>query len=312
MKNLAILVFLFLFLCANILAQNDQFAPLGAEWNYEFFGPNQMANYKVSVEEEILIEDKICTTVSMDKENAVASFQTNTKETICSEGEKVYVYRDSTFHLLFDFGANTGDTIVVFDGPFKPFFYEDSNEGIVGIGDLENYNYFAYTITNIDSVNRNGTWLIKQEMESIGDWSFGEVIEKIGGPSSFHPFGSNPYADLIGDISNKPLCYIENNLFLPIQNDDGCDQFTAIDPIINTLNEVLVFPNPIYKENNLSFKLPANEHHKKLFIYNAQGQKVKEAFIPSFTSKFNLSLRGLSRGMYYWSIGNIRGTFQII
>lgn len=278
-----------------------EFAPLGAEWTY--LHSNSGAglydcDFAISVDQEVSIEDQVCTLVSIDSLVCHGIFGSLEPEIIYSEGEKTYIYRDSSFHLLFDFGAEVGDTIVVFDAPFKPFFN--------GFAGEEEYNYFAYVITALDSINRNGLWLKEQQVESIGDWEFWKITELLGAPGSDMLFGNNPKFLSTGAISNIPLCYTDDNYNFPILENNMVCYPMGISEISNK-ESVTVFPNPT--RNAITFKSPALENTiQTLSIYNNIGATVIQQEI---TNGASINVGNLPSGIYLWQIGENRGKLVI-
>lgn len=311
--TLTISIFIWIISLPVVLGQSEQFAPLGAEWSYHFYQYNihKEGVYKICVEEEIQIDDKTLTILNAAKsENA---FGSRGSEAIYSEEDKVYVYRDSTFYLVFDFAANVGDTIVVFNQAFTPFFYRPEGGLFSYADDLSLYNYFAYRILEIDSVQRDGNWLKRQKIENYGDWDFGsQIVQKLGTQGVgfgliHHPFGTNPWIFGFGEDELNPLCYSEQNFQVSINDDNDCEEYFAFDEI-DVTNPISVFPNPC--KDFVNFYGSNFSRSMEIKIYTSKGQLVKKEKLNGTNSQ-TLNLEKLISGLYYWSIGENSGRLVV-
>jgi len=200
-----------------------------------------------------------------------------------SENDSVFFFAENDFHLLYDFGANTGDTIIL--------------------------DYFStYDGTPLKMIiDSTGTIMVNNQEREIqyitcGDGmviEFGHhVIEGIGNTSFMFP-------TLDGSLDGPLRCYQDNNtdLFLnPFHpnygwNHQDCEEIiTGIEEIKSTEN-VSVFPNPT--KNTISIKHIDRETAYKIFNINGK------IIIRGIISESNeINIKEFSKGIYFIELEN--------
>ena len=300
-------------------AQFDSFAPVGATWKcfYESDGtPSHAFNY--FVEKDTLIQGKTCSIIEYDGPGVGKR-----PEIVYSDGNQLFVYRKEDFHLLFDFDAAVGDTIVVFDEQFDPFFLDSYWEEDTAFLNL--HNYFAYTIVAKDSVNIDGQWLQQQELQTVGngvqtysDWEIYSITELLG-TGTARLFGVSNQISITGDHVEYMYCYEEEGLALPVSEDRDCDNvILGVNDInLDSKDEIFVFPNPAKDivtfqiRNQTQVGIFQNANNESLKIFNSLGQLVKQSAINRLGTdglmEQSISIGELPQGIYYWKLGNGSG-----
>ncbi|MCL2328642.1 MAG: T9SS type A sorting domain-containing protein [Bacteroidetes bacterium] len=105
-----------------------EFAPIGAEWHYNYYGNYGYFDYIVS-EKDTIVEGNNCRVL---KQYFTNSNIANETYIIKQEQNKVYHYYYDQFNLLFDFDAKVGDT-VEFTFMYKEYGNELSKDSVVTI-----------------------------------------------------------------------------------------------------------------------------------------------------------------------------------
>ena len=261
----------------------QEFAPLGAIWHYTQSTINPDVTSFKTIES---ISDTTINGIQCKRMIEVERYLDTTNviyHYMYSENDSVFFFAENDFHLLYDFGANTGDIIILdyfstYDGtPLKMI---------------------------IDSI---GTLMVSGQERKIqhitcGDGlviEFGhQVIDGIG--NTYFMF---PTYD--GTIDGPLRCYQDGSieLFLnPFHGDYGwnhqdCEEIiTDIEEIVN--NEIIsVFPNPT--KNSVSIQnIEKGTAYK---IFNISG----EVLINGIISESNeISMKGLSKGIYFIKLKN--------
>ena len=291
--------------------QLNEFAPLDAKWKFFHEGADSFPDwyYEIIVEGDTLIQDKQCRILKYSESGLIGPVES--KEIIYTEENQVYIYRDSLFYLVFDFDAEVGDTIVVFEDNFKPFFHVSFEEDSSFI---ELHNYFAYKIVEIDSINRAGNWLKHQLVEGIGDWRINNVIEYFGAvrPLGYgsHLFGESNHLFSFGDGQfDLMYCYEEEDIELPVSSNYDClAQAVGINNDIDLENKISLYPNPASTVISLEYE---QEFMNETFrLYNSLGEIMLEQNL-SNNRVMNIPLNQVMDGMYYWQLGSAYGKLVV-
>jgi len=200
-----------------------------------------------------------------------------------SENDSVFFFADNDFHLLYDFGANSGDTIIL---------------------DYFETGYGTPLQMIIDSI---GTIMVSGQERKIqyitcGDGfviEFGHhVIDGIG--NTYFMF---PTYD--GTIDGPLRCYQDDSIDVFLNpfhgyygwNHQDCEEIiTGIEEIVN--NEIIsVFPNPTKSSVSIQ-NIDKGTAYK---IFNISG----EILINGIISESNeINMKGLSKGIYFIELKN--------
>lgn len=111
-----VLLFLLLGVITVGKAQTHEFAPVGAEWYFEFGDFFTRGYMRIIVEKDTIVNGVDC--VKLVKRNFVYNYLNQSlydykggaDEYVASIGDKVYLYGEQGFQLWFDFDAEVGDT----------------------------------------------------------------------------------------------------------------------------------------------------------------------------------------------------------
>jgi len=103
MKRIFIL-FSILFICFSIKAQTNEFAPIGAMWNYESgYECYDSTQHFFIVERDTIVAEKNC--------RLIRNQLSNKEEIMYEEDGKVYYYFQNQFRKIYDFSVNVGDSV---------------------------------------------------------------------------------------------------------------------------------------------------------------------------------------------------------
>ncbi|MEI7981065.1 MAG: T9SS type A sorting domain-containing protein [Bacteroidota bacterium] len=273
---------LILLTAISIQATSQEFAPIGAKWHYDqgTFNPD-LTTYQTFES----ISDTVINGISCRKLMKISRMAGTEMSWLYmySVNDSVFFYSGNSFHLLYDFGAMTGDTVTVgyyttYDGsPLKMSI--DSTSTIIINGETRKLQYV-----------------------SCGDGMViefgGIVIEGIGNVTYMFPRH---------DLSlDGPLrCYEDSNIGLfinPYHSDNGwnfqdCEQVLTGIADKGKTADITIYPNPASR-----FLEIANLDRPTEFTFiNIQGKVIKSGIVkPSQL----INLNDLSRGLYFLKLQN--------
>ncbi len=279
--------------CFN-LAGETEFAPLGAKWYYS--APYTGACIKLkSVNDTIIkglnhriVEFRFC------EDNFLIS-----REFFHQQGDSIFYYNyyHESMHLLYDFGAKIGDTVIVHKESFKPTegFYDPQNR----LGD--SVPFFSYRVESKDSIMQNGIYLKKNELYSLyrsdaimGFHRMAPAIEKMGAIN--YIFGRHLYILTKKEHLGKLRCYFDDE----IEYVNPSWQYPCDTCIITSINktqmndDLKIYPNPV-KNGKVFVESP--KIITNLTIYNDRGKIVRE--LQSSNHKVVIiDVEGLESGTY--------------
>jgi hypothetical protein len=280
-KLILILVVLQCFSFAEIKAQNNDsiYPNLEAYFIYE-----EYFNSGDSITSESLLIEQLKYRVFND------SLIVRNPDTLCIlvlDSIQVYykLNNDTSFHLLYDFSLEIGDTA----------YYDNFLQEYAIVIDT-----LAYSEPIISGIHPKIMQL------SNGD----EWLRGIG--SLRHPFRPIASQSLI----NYNVCYsqiyfsndslIQNNLYEQYLYKR---QYCAVGVKNNiSLNNVKIFPNPI--KNNFSIETSENIKINQIKIYNLSGQEVFNNVITQSQIQINIALPNLPNGMYVVNIQTEQGVIN--
>lgn len=261
----------------------QEFAPIRSIWHYTQWTINpDLTSFKT-------IESNSDTTINgiqcrkmieveryLDTTNVIYHY-------MHSENDSVFFFAENDFHLLYDFGANTGDTIIL--------------------------DYFStYDGTPLKMIiDSTGTIIVNDEERKIqyitcGDGiviEFGHhVIDGIGNTSFMFP-------TLDGTMNGPLRCYQDSiiDLFLnPFHPNSGwnhqdCEEIITGIEETESIKTISVFPNPT--KSSISIKNIDRETAYKIF--NINGKEIKQGVI---SESNEISIKELSKGIYFIELEN--------
>jgi hypothetical protein len=224
-------------------AQND-WAPVGAKWNYleHPFEGNIIRNFSISSISDTVIQNIECRVLS--GWSGCSPLLLNNLF-VYSEGQKVFFFdfNTETFFLLYDFGLNIGESWTI-------YFSNEWDEELDSL---------TLTVIDTSSIIVNG---ISLKVQTVSQQSFdyyfsGEIIEKIGNTYFLLPqYGAC-------DPPTGPLvCYQDSVLGLYETGEAPSCDWTNVGINESVLSQLEIFPNPahdfLYLKNNsqkLNYKI---------------------------------------------------------
>ncbi len=275
--------FILILLAATLQSYSRDFAPAGAIWHYTQGTINPDVTSFKTIES---VSDTTINGVQCMKMIEVERYFDTTKviyHYMYSENDSVFFFADSGFHLLYDFGADAGDTIILdyfstYDGtPLKMIV---DSVGTIMVNNLER----------------------KIQYITCGDGmviEFGkQVIEGIGSTLFMFPV-------LDGSLDGPLRCYQDSTtgLFLnPFHPDYGwnhqdCKEIITGTEEIKNRETISVFPNPT--EGVFSIKNIDRETAYKIIDIN--GKVIKRGVIRK--SK-EINIGEFSKGIYFIELEN--------
>jgi hypothetical protein len=266
--------------------------PIGAKWYFSH--PITEGNYnkigyiKYAYLKDSLIAGKAVQTISITKHQSANSIETFGNMYVHQQGDSTLFFNPYTnqFHLLFNFSAQKGDTVTVFNASCRVPDY------FMGTGTI---HQFRYIILRVDTINIDGKVYRKQfyKNHNQSDWRFGEntideidtnefILEKIGPSRYFLGYSVNVTVE-----QNQPLlrCYNDSNTDYKNPNrESDCDYYR----LPSGINELSTSQSCEYTltENELAFNnLDASYH---VYIYSGLGTLLVEQDISSLNNKINI------------------------
>lgn len=272
---------LILFACTLQISAQD-FAPIGSIWHYTqgTVNPDYITYKTLESVSDTTIQGIECRKIVEigSPSSTVASYHY-----MYSENGRVFFYADDSFHLLYDFGANKGDTVTL--GYFQT--HEESPLQMI-----------------IDSTS---TILVNDQERKIQYITCGDGISIEFGHHVIEGIGSTSFMFPTYDLSlDGPLrCYQDNNtgLFLnPFHSNYGwnhldCEEILLSIEKTESKESISVYPNPTQS----SIAVRNIEGASTYKIITISGRIVKQGIISESTE---ISLRELSKGIYFIEFEN--------
>ena len=285
MKKLLI----FVLLLANCLIgfSQPEFAPIGAEWHYNFqdgMGSRSSGYYLIKSIKDTVIDSKKCKILSQTLVNSKrVSFDRGQSIVYQDTTEnKIYRYLYGKFYLLYDFTKAVGDTIVIKE-PYSASKYDS----IVIVVDRVSVETWSGNIKLKSFDVRKIHW---------GTFDFmGNITEKLGNSQFLFPV-SQLQCD--AGCPNELRCYKDDKIFVGALN-IPCDTVYTYTNNLNT-SEISVFPNPFI--NSFTIKTGnRSERQLSIDIFNIYGQLILHDVIPG-NEDYQINLNGYPRGFYYLTV----------
>ncbi len=275
-------------------------APIGAKWHYTKPGTETDAFVSLTSVKDTVIQEKNVRVFEV----MLNGSEFVSREYIHQNHDSIFYFNvySNTFHLLYNFAADVGDTIIVHDKKFRPtpgfFSYYDS---------IQN---FSYKLSAIDSLLIDGHWLRRQKIVGLNndEWGF---FNKVSDESYFlDRIGSLTYFFGTLNISypeQSPViirCYKDSQIsyYNPLWAHD-CDFYSGISGKYVD-NKVLIFPNPATSMVKIEFDNHEMEMHS-LKLFNQNGQEIHLNDSQVNTGFFEINLDRLPGGLYLYQVRNL-------
>jgi len=276
-------LFLMILIVATLQNYAQEFAPVGAIWHYTQRTINPDLTSFKTIE---AISDTSINGIQCRKMIEVERYIDTTNvmyHYMYSENDSVFFFAENDFHLLYDFGANTGDTIIL--------------------------DYFStYNGTPLKMIiDSTGTIIVNNQEKEIqyitcGDGiviEFGNhVIAGIGNTSFMFP-------TLDGSINGPLRCYQDNstdlflNPFHPTYgwNHQDCEEIITSIEEAEKGSRITVYPNP--STNNISI---TNVNQPIEFrILDINGKLIEKGVLQVSSE---IRIKELPNGIYFIELQN--------
>jgi len=261
----------------SLLTFGQEFAPLGATWHYSLgsINPGYESFKTIKSISDTTINGIVCKKL-VEEENGT-SVKTHF---VYSKNDSVFFYADEAFHLLYDFNAVAGETIIL-------DYYAQ------GTTDQEPLKLF---VNSVETININGEDRIVQDLTGINELAItfgGKVIQGIGNIHFLFP-------RLEMSFDGPLRCYEDSftGLFLnpyytsSIWNQQDCEQIIMNLNDLELENEIIVYPTPTLNRITIRNITQITEFR----ILNNNGKTVKNGFV---NSSGEIKINELSCGFYF-------------
>jgi hypothetical protein len=250
-----------------------------AQWYYSLWRENEQSGgyfYRVRTMQDTTITNKLCKVVQVYDSYALPI--ANARYYLLEEDKKVFVWQGNHFKLLYDFGAQVGDTVtsaVVYHPRLRVF--ETHNQPTM--------TEVRYVINNIRVVGGRKFWDVTY-LDS--GWQFSDAIME--GIGSWLGFFGGPYATSQSGIAGSLRCYFNGTHGLNYGNSSQCDKILSVLEHAAKL-PLKMYPNPV---TDIIY-VPTHLANKQYMIYSAIGQLIQEGFI---AKDGIINIQFISKGMY--------------
>lgn len=302
----------------TINSHSQGFAPLDSKWTYQSTGSSGWGfpvAYQFRTENDTIIDSKYSTIISLYSLYESGDWeQTTTKSEIVSSsesGDTVFVYFRDSFHIIYDFTAEVGDTITVTDEPFVGFFYDSNYQ----------QSRFIYKIDSIKSVPYGVDTFLTQYVsylstlsDTIPEWGFrditdfssglpGRIVKGIGSLNRIGILGTSSDITYFFDAEPSYLtCYEDPNRYYNFREFD-CDSLISFYTFIDDLQtvsrdvDISIFPNPFLN----SVAVHHNDYKvNTIFLFDSFGRLIKS--LKPESSETIIDTSDIYPGIYFLSV----------
>jgi len=297
-RLLCFLLFAFCFFSAQ--AQYE-FAPIGAEWyyNYSIGVPENHFNHIVS-EKDTTIDGSNCRILNQyyDKSDIASE-----KYIIKQEEGKIYHYYQGQFHLLFNFDAQINDTVIL-SFMYKYHIYDDDLSIIDTIFTarfkIEDITTNAQNLKTFNIAILDEDVLVDTWGNIVPHYTINSYTEKIGFHTEFMPIFANTAYETAEHFWWL-RCYSDDNFSIISDNwiefSFPCNYCKDIGINTNKDEDVNIYPNPF---NNNVFVFTNNGGNIK--IIDIFGKIVYNSELLDGLNE--ISTNNFSKGIYFVKVNN--------
>ncbi|WP_167618399.1 T9SS type A sorting domain-containing protein [Maribellus sediminis] len=276
-----------------LLSFSQNWADYNSVWHYSqinFATPADLSYIKFEAIGDTLINGdtvKIILEEDLSRTDTISS-----KIFMKSDNGKVYLFisENSSYQLIYDFAANTGDTIEVYCRQ-TPISMDST---------------IIIRVDSVSNIDVDGNELKVQYVSQIyseGDEYYmeGEIIENIGWTGfmfPLHAWADPPYGG--------PLrCFQNDKTGLYKLTETDCDYLTS-NPIIEKQNQIKIYPNPA--KNNIRFNF-GDQRVEQIQIIDCIG-RVYENINIQLRHELYLSVEKYQPGIYIYKATDNIGQIQ--
>jgi hypothetical protein len=288
LKNPLLKSFLLIALCLTGLSSHCQvWVDKGAVWHYHFWGITHGGFQRTEYSKDTMILGKMCQELqilSYDfEENSshvifLARMDTLPERYTSVNGDTVFYLNDGHFNVLYNFGAQPGDT---WD---------------LGINSNQRFCTSSFVVVDsigTDTINGHALRWLKIHSSYHSSAGFeGKIYERFGASEPYlFPMENFCDSTVIADTDIFSFsCYEDNSFTIYNPKGTNCERWLSVKEIQNEISSFILFPNPV--TDYLKVIADPIEKINEVQIINSQGIKVLVA-----RSKL-IDLRALPAGIY--------------
>lgn len=273
-------------------ANSQNWAPIGAKWHYGYlqsiFTPDQ-GYYLFEYKKDTVVQGHNCKKIIRKDFAPNGNIYDLSSEIFYSENNKVYHLINNQFYVLYDFGANQGDTWEI-RIPYEMYnvTWWDPDDS------LRTVFVDSVKMITIDSQELKVLYTSTLSNTKETDWYFqNPIIENIGSNYMF------PGIWLFWDTDIPSLrCYEDSQIFYQKNSEIDCD-LLVYDSFIEKVKESFfkIYPNPV--NDFISISNINNLLINKIIISDITGKSIIEINSDVMPNRINLSQ--LYEGIYFIS-----------
>ncbi len=279
------LILLLLFIQSFVSAQSE-FAPIGAEWYYQYqdyISPYGLGYFKYECVGDSLVKGQVCRQIENMRVQSDSTVLPGAPIFVFERNDTVfrYSYELEDFHILMDYSAEVGDTLLI-----QPGYINIHKDSIFVVEEL--------TTEIIDGVPLK-KWRLNTGICGV----YQDYYEKIGSPFGFDP---TAYCIIIVDIDIKIRCYSDSEISIQII-DSPCDGILSnVEEL--SVDKLEIYPNPTdsYLSVNWNTTLKYD-----IELIGLQGEVL--SLITAAESGVTLDLEDFRAGIYLVKITDEFGRF---
>ncbi len=291
-------------------ANSQSWIQKGSTWHYDFWNLGTVGFYKLNYDKDTVIQGHNCQIITdsiylfyyYQNNNVIYANTTATQnEYTYNSGDSVFYYNDSTFYLLYDFGANIGDSWLISNDTAlgcQQTILQVTDTGHIIINN-QNLRWI-----NVESNNGGGYYMKGKVIESIGFTELDSNTTSINTTLFPRPVICDSTVSVEYDFLNFK-CFSDSNGIIYNPSGEDCEYYwthLAVNNIIPPKINIKLFPNPT---NNGSITISLNKKFKtKLTInfYSLNGQKIKTVEISNDVTSKTIDICKLNSGLYFYKV----------
>lgn len=281
-----------------VYSQSDPYAQVNTIWHYNYYPEGSFSGFMtIHAEKDTFINGRNCSMLIKSVKTYDHILQLYSEYSIdtnymTKELDKVFLLRDDTFNIIYDFSLNIGDSLII---PASVYSNQLDSTGcyhILSKGDtVINGKQFKY----IDVYSK-----IPTTLEDGYDWGFnGRILEDIGPCNSDLLPNQQEFSIPPGYINGSSIrCYSDSFFSMQIVS---CDSILHVPeyPYFEPFN-VSIYPMPVVCSFTIS--ISDNNPHDCLII-DEQGLIVTSFDAICFPKEIDAS--GFNSGLYFLIIDGI-------
>lgn len=259
----------------SFMAFGQDFAPVGAVWYYNQGTINPDLNTYKTFESVLDTSINGIECKKIVESERYIEVEKTVNHYMYEKNDSVFFYADNNFNLLYDFGANKGDTIIL--------EYFDTQDGKLKL-----------IIDSVSTIDINGVERKIQYVTSGDGISIefaNEIIEGIGSSHFLFPTYDNSQNGKLRCYEDDIVGLFKNPFFYGGEYSGECDFITNITDK-KYKSQLEIYPNPFSN----SIEIVGLQSNTALSIINSNGSIVMESKI---SQNEKIDLTPLEKGIYF-------------